>query len=88
MEPTQPSSAGKLVAGVALAGLGLSGLAMSLCGGGFTVMALIEKLQGNETLEGKAWSGAFLAMGSVSFLFGLGAIALTVVAWQRVFKRR
>ena len=88
MEPTQKTPVGKLVAGVALAGLGLSGLAMSLCGGGFTVITLFSKLQGNESHEAKAWSGLFLITGSLSFLFGVGAIAITVVAWQRVFKPR
>ena len=88
VDPAQKSSAGKLVAGVALALLGASGLAMSLCGSAFTMFTLFAKLKGNETGEAKAWSDLFFVTGSVSFLFGLGAISLTVIAWQRVFRPR
>ncbi|MDP1825633.1 MAG: hypothetical protein Q8L48_20400 [Archangium sp.] len=35
-----------------------------------------------------SWSDFFLVTGSVSLLVGLGAIALTAVVWQRLFKRR
>lgn len=77
-----------MIAGVALVGLGLTGLGMSLCGGFFTVLTLVDKLKGQQGVEAEAWSGVFLFTGSLSLLFGLGAIALAAVIWQRVFKRR
>jgi hypothetical protein len=77
-----------MVAGVVLAGLGLAGLGMSLCGGFFTVMTVIDKLKGHQGVEAKAWSGLFLVTGSLSLLFGMGALAVAVTVWARVFKRR
>lgn len=88
MEPAQQSSAGKTFAGCALVGLGLAGLGMSLCGGFFTVVTVVEKLRGQQGFEARAWSEFFLVTGSLSLLFGLGAIVLAAVVWQRVFKRR
>lgn len=88
MEPAQPSSVGKTIAGVALVGLGLAGLGMSLCGGFFTVLTLIDKVRGQQGGEAKAWGEFFLVTGGLSLVFGLGAIVLAAVVWQRVFKRR
>jgi hypothetical protein len=88
VEPAQKNSVGKTVAGVALVGLGLLGLASSLCGGAFTLITLIDTLRGHQGVEGRAWSGVFLVTGGLSLLFGLGALVLSVVVWQRVFRRR
>jgi hypothetical protein len=87
VEPAQKNSVGKTIAGVALVGLGLAGLASSLCGGAFTVITLVDTLKGHQGVEEKAWGPVFLVTGGISLLFGLGAIALTVVIWRRVFKR-
>ena len=87
VEPARPNSAGKTLAGVALAGLGVTGLGMSLCGGFFTAVTVVDKLGGHQGVEARAWSGLFLVTGSLSLLFGLGAIALAVTVWRRVFQR-
>ncbi len=79
---------GKTIAGVVLVGLGLAGLGMSLCGGIFTVLTVVDKLQGKQGHEAEAWSSFFFVTGSLSLALGLGAIVLTAVMWQRVFKRR
>lgn len=79
---------GRIIAGVVLVGLGLTGLGMSLCGGFFTVLTVVEKLGGKQNHEAAAWSSGFFFTGSLSLVLGLGAIVLTVVMWQRVFKRR
>ncbi|MDP2269132.1 MAG: hypothetical protein Q8N23_06090 [Archangium sp.] len=77
-----------MFAGVVLVGLGLTGLGMSLCGGFFTVLSLIEAIEGKQGREAEAWSPVLILTGSLSLVLGLGAIVLTLVVWQRVFKRR
>lgn len=78
---------GKTLAAVLLVGLGLSGLGMSLCGGFFSGLAVFEFATGRAHGQERGYDELFLFMGSGSFVFGLLAMFLTVVAWRKLVRR-
>jgi hypothetical protein len=83
--PQEPSNAGKIIAAVLLIGVGLLGLAMSLCGGFFTSLALMDFVTGqNRSGEAKDWGILFVVTGGGSLVVGLLVIFLAIVAWKRV----
>jgi hypothetical protein len=85
--PQQSPSAGKIVMGVVLVGLGLTGLGMSLCGGGFAAISLVQLVTGTGGNEARAWSGVFLGVGGFSLVVGSLLAWLALRSWRKTFAR-
>lgn len=81
--PQQPSTAMRGVVAFLLFSMGLGGLLMSLCGGFFTTVSVMELAGGKMSSETRAYSQMFMVLGGGSLVFGLTLFILAIALWRR-----